>query len=237
MHVIRGTIRSRLLVNAVVDPDEAAPRLPEGIRPHVADQGTVIGCCLLAIEAIRPEGIPPLAGQRLRVAAHRISVEWDDEFGATVTGVYVPVRHTDSRAAVAIGGRLFPGVHERARVKVSVSVDSLCWRSDPHDASGLGIRVDVSYLSGMPPGATSEPVGATCLAASVGVSPNHRGRLEAARMDLSHHDAREVVVEELESGFLDTFATAESATSYLMSDAEVTWERAAAPTSSTGVAA
>jgi hypothetical protein len=44
--LVRGVIRRRLLVNAVVDPDEAAARLPVGLRPHVTDLGTVVGCCL-----------------------------------------------------------------------------------------------------------------------------------------------------------------------------------------------
>jgi hypothetical protein len=43
---MRGTIRSRLLVNALVDPDEAAQRLPDGLRPHVTSHGKVVGGCL-----------------------------------------------------------------------------------------------------------------------------------------------------------------------------------------------
>ncbi len=101
---IRGTIRHRLLVNAVVDPDEAASRLPDGVRPHVTDLGTVVGVCLLEIGAIRPAGVPAAVGTTVRAAAHRISVEWDSRSGASVTGVYVPVRHTDSRLAVVVAG-------------------------------------------------------------------------------------------------------------------------------------
>jgi hypothetical protein len=214
-----------LLVNALVDPDEAAARLPPGVRPHVTDQGTVIGCCLLEIEDLRPAGLPPVVGLRMRAAAHRISAEWDDGAGATVTGVYVPVRHTDARLAVALGGRWFPGVHERAHIEVSTSDGHLRWTSQPvrHPAQ-LGVRVTVSNASAAgQAGGTCDPVGATCLGASVGVSPDRRGALEAARMQPAHRDAREMVVDELESGFLDTFTTAKPATSYLMCDAEVIW--------------
>ena len=56
--MIRGTIHRRLLVNAVVDPDEAARRLPVGLRPHVTALGTVVGCCLLEIDRIRPAFLP-----------------------------------------------------------------------------------------------------------------------------------------------------------------------------------
>ena len=107
---IRGTLRSRLLINTLVDPDEVTSHLPEGVRPHVTTGGTVVGCCLLDIAAVRPAPVPATLGSRLRAAAHRISVEWDDECGLTEVGVYVPTRHTDSRTAILAGGRRFPGV-------------------------------------------------------------------------------------------------------------------------------
>jgi hypothetical protein len=225
---IRGTIRRRLLVNAAVDPDEASSHLPDGLRAHVTELGTVVGVCLLEIDAIRPAGLPAVVGRRLRAVAHRISVEWDDDSGRPVTGVYVPVRHTDSRLAVGIGGRWFPGVHERARVDVTAFENGLRWRSEPLDAAGLGVRVEVSYRGDVQAAAVSETVGTTCLGASIGVSPDRHGRLEAAHMEASHRRAREVMVEDLESEFLKGFRTAEPTASYLMCDAEVTWTRATA---------
>lgn len=226
---VRGTIRRRLLVNAVVDPDEAAHRLPQGVRPHVSSDGTVVGCCLLEIEAIRTAGLPAVVGQRLRAVAHRVSVEWDDGAGGTEIGVYVPVRHTDSRLAVVLGGRWFPGVHERAHIEVSSSGSDLRWSSEPLDAANLGMRVEVSDRADDATGASCDPVGATCLGAALGVSPDRRGRLEAARMDPSHRDARAVTVDVLESDFIGSFSSAVLSTSYLMRDADVTWARTAAP--------
>lgn len=232
---ILGRIRRRLLVNAVVDPHEAAARLPPGMAPHVSDQGTVVGCCLLELDAVRPAVLPAVVGQTMRAAAHRISAEWVDRTGATVTGVYIPVRHTDARLAAALGGRWFPGVHQRARVDVSATESRLRWWSDPLDGAGIGVRVVSTAGAGARAVATCDQVGTTCLGASVGVSPDHRGRLEASRMDLSHREACEVVVEDVASGFLDSFASAEPSTSYLMRDAEVTWRRAAAPWTRSGV--
>jgi len=168
----------------------------------------------------------------LRAAAHRISVEWGDERGGTVAGVYVPVRHTDSHSAVLIGGRGFPGVHRPSTIEISASESTIGWRSEPIDSNGLGVRVIVSVDADGAAAAIGDEVGATCLGASVGLSFDHRGRLEAARMDPSHRDAREVTVELLESEFLDSFATAEQSRSYLMSDAEVRWTRAQSPTPS-----
>lgn len=226
---IRGVIRRRLLVNAVVDPGEAAARLPDGLRPHVTQQGTVVGCCLLEIDAIRPAGLPALVGHRMRAAAHRISVEWEDASGTSVIGVYVPVRHTDSRAAALLGGRWFPGVHERARIGIWASDSQLRWCSDPLDGSGLGVRVAASIPDDEPAVPTCDAIGSTCLAAAVGVSPDRRGRPEAAHMAPSHRLARAVIISDIESAFLASFATAKLSTSYLMSDAEVVWTRAASP--------
>jgi hypothetical protein len=236
---MRGAILRRLLVNAVVDPDEAATRLPAGVRPHVTSEGTVVGCCLLEVDAVRPAGLPRAVGHRMRAAAHRISVDWEDGSGAATTGVYVPLRHTTSPLAVRLGGRWYPGVHEPARVELAASESGLRWRSSPVDPSGHGIRVAVSVptLAGAAAEAMCDPVGATCLAAAVGLSPDHHGVLEAVRMEPSHRDACAVVVEDVESAFLDSFTSAELSTSYLLRDAEVTWTRAPAPSPSAGVPA
>jgi hypothetical protein len=232
---LRGTIRRRLLVNAVVDPDEAATRLPPGVRPHVAGGGTVVGCCLLDVEHVRPAGVPASAGRTLRAAAHRISVDWEDATGAPVTGVYVPLRHSDSRAAIALGGRWFPGVHERARIAITASGSRLRWVSHPVGAADrLGIRVAVSGATGAAAG-EGDPVGQTCLSALVGLSPDHRGVLEAARMEPVRLDARAVTVEILDSAFLDGFSTARPATSYLMRDVDVRWTPAGVPAAAPAV--
>lgn len=234
---MHGVIRRRLLVNAMADPDEVATRLPPGVRPHVTAQGTVVGCCLLEIEHIRPTFLPRVLGRSLRAVAHRISAEWLDADGTTIVGVYVPVRHTDSRFAVVVGGRGFPGVHERARVRVSGAGHRVQWHVDPVDPTGLGIRVSASY-AGTPQAATTcGSVGATCLGAELGVSPDHGGQLEVARMDLSHHNAREAVIEDLACPYLDGFATAVASTSYLMCDVDVVWTRGTAPSLHAGVTA
>lgn len=226
---VHGTIRCRLLVNALVDPDEAARRLPDGLRPHVTDGGTVVGCCLLDIDSIRPASLPAMLASRLRAAAHRISVEWEDEFGATTVGVYVPLRHTDSRAARAMGGRWFPGVHRRATVELADDGRCLRWSVEPSDQAGeYGVRVNAS-ISSMPLSVPCEPIGGICLSAAVGVSPDHHGSFEAARMDPDHRRAQQVDIDRLDSAFLASFTSAQPAPSYVMRDVDVTWTKAHAP--------
>ncbi len=226
---MRGTIRSRLLVNALVDPDEAAQRLPHGLRPHVTGRGTVVGCCLLDIVAIRPARLPAMAGTSLRAAAHRISVEWDDDFGATTVGVYVPLRLTDSRAAIALGGRVFPGVHRRASIELTQSKERVAWSVVAGDDPGAySISVEASKRE-VSLSARCEPIGGTCLSAEVGLSPGHDKTLEAARMTPRHRSAQLVEVHHLASVFLGSFTTAEPAPSYLMRDVDVKWIREPVP--------
>jgi hypothetical protein len=225
--VARGVIRRRLLVNAVVDPHEAATRLPLGLRPHATELGTVVGCCMLEIDQVRPAGMPAAAGIRLRAAAHRFSVEWDGPSGEPVVGVYVPVRLTDSRLAAMLGGRAFPGVHRPARIDIVDTADGFTWRVE--DAAGeFGIRVAVSVPAADPTTAC-DPVGRTCLCAAVGLSPDHRGRLEAVRMEPDHQLARLVEITDLHSEFIAGFSTAQRAPSFLMQDIAVTWTPERAP--------
>ena len=90
---VHGQLRRRLLVNVLVDPDEAADRLPSGVRPHVAEGGTVVGCCLLDIRELRPSPLPRQVGVGIRAAesdafcsdgeAGRVSlsIRWAKSFG------------------------------------------------------------------------------------------------------------------------------------------------------------
>jgi len=222
-----------LLVNAVVDPDEAARRLPPGLRPHATPLGTVVGCCLLDITDLRPGSLPASLGIRQRAAAHRISAEWDDDEGQTTVGVWVPGRRSDSRLAVALGGRWFPGVHEPARVDLEAGSDRLSWRVD----DGHDFFIDVGVV--LPTGGDKacDAVAGTCLAATVGVSADRRGQLEAARMEPDRTDAREVVVDNLTSHFIDSFRSGRPAPSYLMEEISVRWTPAPSPAPNSTVTA
>lgn len=227
-HAIQGTIRSRLLVNALVDPDDAAHRLPAGLRAHVVGDDTVVGCCLLDIAAIRPAALPAMVGTSLRAAAHRISAEWEDESGVTTVGVYVPLRLTDSRAAIALGGRLFPGVHGRASIDLTYDDQQISWFVKAgREPGAYSVRVDASPRDDAQ--SPSEPIGGTCLGAELGLSPGRDGVLEAARMTTHHREAHPVEIHHLDSAFLAGFTSATPAPSYLMRDVNVTWTRAPAP--------
>jgi hypothetical protein len=115
---IRGMVERRLLVNYRVDPDVVATHLPAPFRPQVVDGWAVAGICLIRLGHMRPRGLPGAIGLRSENAAHRIAVEWDTPDGLEA-GVFIPRRDTESLVNRAVGGRLFPGEHEKARFTVS----------------------------------------------------------------------------------------------------------------------
>jgi hypothetical protein len=109
-----GTIERRLLVNYRVDPDLVEGLLPSPFRPQVVKGCAIVGICLIRLGHLRPQGLPERVGVRTENAAHRMAVEWDGPEGAH-RGVYIPRRHTSSRLTALVGGRVFPGEHDRAR--------------------------------------------------------------------------------------------------------------------------
>jgi hypothetical protein len=90
------------------------------------------------------------------------------------------------------------------------------------------VRVSATITS-TPFSALCEPIGGTCLSATVGLSPDHDGALEAARMEPDHRRALLVEIVDLDAGFLAGFTTARLAPSYLMRDVDVTWTKVRPP--------
>ncbi len=220
-----GVIRHRLLINCWVDPDEVAPLLPDGVRPRIGSNGgVVVGCCLIALDDIRPWPVPAFVGRSVRAAAHRIAIETGPESEPT-GGVYVPMRHTDSRLTVMVGGRIFPGVHQRSTMSSSCDAQSVAWEVRPADGSGddaFAIQVAASRLDST--NARSE-VADIVIGTFLGLSPNRRGCLEGADMQPFDLRAETVSLTELSSAFLEQFSSATEADTLLMTGVGVTWRR------------
>jgi len=122
--IIRGIIDRRILANYRIDPDVLQRVLPPPFRPKLIKGYGVGGICLIRLKQLRPRWLPIPLGLGSENAAHRIAVEWDGAEGPA-EGVYIPRRDTDSRLNVLAGGRVFPGVHHRARFHVAESGDRL----------------------------------------------------------------------------------------------------------------
>jgi hypothetical protein len=141
---LTATIERRLLINYALDPSVAGGMLPPGLRPQLVNGSAVAGVCLIRLGDMRVPWMPRALGWGAENAAHRIAVEWDDDEGGRRQGVYIPVRHSASWLPVAVGGRLFPGVHRHARFTGSETASRI--RVDLA-AKDLRVSVDVAVVS------------------------------------------------------------------------------------------
>jgi len=114
---VHGTIRRRLLINYRVDPEVIQRLLPAPFHPKLHRGHAIAGMCLIRLEDIRPRRFPRIAGLSSENAAHRVAVVWEDDTGPR-EGVYIPRRDTGSLVNHLVGGRLFPGEHQRATFRV-----------------------------------------------------------------------------------------------------------------------
>lgn len=122
---IIGIIKRRILANYLADANTVQNILPAGFRPKLHKGKAVAGICLIRLEHIRPKFVPGFLGISSENAAHRIAVEWENERGDTIEGVYIPRRDTSSLVNAAAGGRLFPGEHHRAKFAVTQTGDQI----------------------------------------------------------------------------------------------------------------
>src|SRR5262245_15982117 len=130
---IEGTIRRRILVNYHVDPTIIQRLLPSRFRPKLYEGRAVAGICLIRLEHIRPKVLPAIIGINSENAAHRIAVQWDDEQDVTREGVFIPRRDTNSEINHLMGGRIFPGEHNRASFTVEESATAISLSMESQD--------------------------------------------------------------------------------------------------------
>lgn len=199
-----ATIERRALVTYRVDAGVAAALLPPGLRPQLVDGSAVAGICLIQLGAFRPAWFRPEIGHRSRNAAHRIAVQWDTPEGAR-TGVYIPRRHSGSRLARVVGGRVFPGVHERASVRFDDTDEGIAVSVEAGDVRvRVAARVDdgVTFRSGL--FASLDDASLFFQKDAVGWSPTRSGRLEGLRLDTRGWRVQPAETTEVQSTFFDT---------------------------------
>lgn len=203
---VRGEIERRLLVNYRVDPDVLARALPAPFRPQLVEGFAVAGICLIRLGALRPAGIPRWAGLRSENAAHRMAVEWEDPEGVARTGVYIPRRDSNSWANIALGGRLYPGEHHRARFQISETAERIHVTFTTMDGSA---DVDVAVrrtqqLVGSALFATVDEASAFFEAGSVGYSATRvDSQFDGLQLQTSAWTVEPSVVTHAHSSFFD----------------------------------
>jgi hypothetical protein len=146
--VIRGVIDRRILVNFRVAPDVLGRFLPAPFQPKLIHGVGMAGICLIRLKQIRPTFLPSWLGITSENAAHRVAVTWDDG-GQAREGVYIPRRDTNSLLNALAGGRVFPGVHHRARFTVSESPGLISIRVQSRD-DGTTLAVSGRVAESLP---------------------------------------------------------------------------------------
>jgi len=125
LNALQGVVRRRILVNFKVDPAVIRRHVPAPFELQLVDGWSIAGICLIRLEHMRPPRLPEAVGIASDNAAHRIAVTWPDRAGRTCTGVFIPRRDTASPLNALVGGRLFPGEHQRARFLVQDDGDTI----------------------------------------------------------------------------------------------------------------
>ncbi len=228
---LHGEIERRLLVNYRVDPEAVARVLPQPFRPQLVADAAVAGICLIRLGHMRPSPMPRALGLRSENAAHRVAVEWDTPNGPR-TGVYIPRRDSDSWVNIALGGRVYPGEHHRARFAVAETDDRVAVAFSSLDGSA---EVDVSVqvterLTGSRLFADTDEASAFFEAGSTGYSATSRpGRFDGLGLRTSAWAVEPTSVERASSSFFDEptlfpAGTAELDCALLMRRVPVAWE-------------
>jgi hypothetical protein len=203
--VIQGRIDRRILANYRVDPEAMARQLPAPFRPANVGGWAIGGICLIRLKGIRPAKLPVPFGLDSENAAHRIAVEWD-EGGRTRTGVYVHRRDTDSRLNALAGGRVFPGIHERAEFEVVERHPhySVAMRARDGVASVRVVGRVAEAISHDSVFGSVERASAFFEAGTAGYSPTRReGRFDGLELKCEGWKVEPLAIEEVRSSFFE----------------------------------
>lgn len=202
---IRGVIDRRVLINFRVDPDVLAAVCPAPFRPQMANGFGIAGICLIRLKHIRPKFLPSFLGISSENAAHRIAVEWDIN-GDTRTGVFIPRRDTSSSLSTFAGGRVFPGVHNRAHFDVREADNDYHIAMASLDGSAH-VTVDGKTTDELPADSIFPTVAACSQffeAGSLGYSPaNVTNQFDGLELRTMNWHAEPLAVSHVQSSFFD----------------------------------
>ncbi|HEX7127161.1 MAG TPA: DUF2071 domain-containing protein [Thermodesulfobacteriota bacterium] len=111
---LEGVIARRVLINFRADPQVVRALVPAPFEVVTQEGAAVVGVCLIRLAQLRPKGLAGFVGIASDSMAHRVAVRCPTPEGFR-EGVFVWQRHSDTALLTLLGGRLFPGVHHRAR--------------------------------------------------------------------------------------------------------------------------
>jgi hypothetical protein len=202
---MQGVIDRRILANYRVDPDVLAEVLPNPFRPKRIGGKGIAGICLIRLKEIRPRFLPAFLGISSENAAHRIAVEWNDN-GHNKEGVYIPRRDTSSRLNTFVGGRLFPGVHHRAKFQIHEEGDNYSVILDSVDAD-THVAVEGHLTTDWPDSSVFNSIQEASdffESGSLGYSPASRsGAFDGLELRTAKWAVESLTVDRIESSFFD----------------------------------
>jgi hypothetical protein len=200
---IQATMRRRLLVNFRVDPTAIAPLLPPPFEPRLVNGWGMTGICLIALDHVRPGGLPAAFGVHTENVAHRIAVEWSSRSGRQ-QGVYIPRRDTNSWFVHAMGGRAFPGIYHRGRFEIIDDARRLRIRMRADDGS-TDVFVDARPTDEFAKGSVFESLEAASRffeVGTLGFSPDAGGEcLDGLELVAERWEVRPLEVDQVTSSF------------------------------------
>jgi hypothetical protein len=150
IHNLVGVIRRRILVNFRVDPAIMQRQLPSHFRPKLVADAALAGICLIRLEHLRLRSLPPALGMSSENAAHRVAVRWSAPDGSEQEGVYIPRRDSGSCFNHLVGGRIFPGEHQRAQFRVRDENGHIDLSMRSLDGS-VAVELRAKSSTGLPP--------------------------------------------------------------------------------------
>jgi hypothetical protein len=136
--------------------------------------------------------------------AHRFAVEWDQN-GIARSGVYVPRRDSSSGLSALAGGRLFPGSHLRANIRVRETDGDLTISVHNHKQP-MSVKVTASDSASLGGSlfASLEDAIEFFRNGSQGYSPSLSGLcLEGVQLQCDRWEATPVVINEIHSSFFE----------------------------------
>ena len=113
-----GIMKRRLLVNWRVDPEAMRRVLPPGVTPKLVNGSAIAGLCLVALQRLRPRGVPEFLGIASENLAVRTGVVTRSRMGVD-GAVLIFDRYSGSRVNAALGHLVGYGIHERGRFHVA----------------------------------------------------------------------------------------------------------------------
>lgn len=137
--VLKGVIARRVLLNFRADPQVVQRWLPTPFEAEQREGSAIVGVCLIRLERLRPKGFPGAVGLASENMAHRVAVRYPGQQGPQ-RAVFIWRRETDQTLMEMFGGRIFPGVHDRATFQVREDDTSLSMNVSSADG-----RTDVSF--------------------------------------------------------------------------------------------